>query len=77
LSTAGRRVAFYERKVVKVFKGCSSFSCKIWRFALKNCDFSMICKIELGATGVETESLAGRGSPGDDRQILHGKDDYP
>jgi hypothetical protein len=33
--------------------------------------------IELGVTDAQTESLTGRGSPGDDRQILHEKDDYP
>jgi hypothetical protein len=58
-------------------EGYSSFPCKIWHFALKNWDFSIVCKIALVATGVETESLAGRGSPGDCRQILHGKDEYP
>jgi hypothetical protein len=37
----------------------------------------MACKIELGVTDAETESLTGRSSSGDDRQIVHGKDDYP
>jgi hypothetical protein len=33
--------------------------------------------MEFGATHTETESLIGRGSLGDDRQILHEKDDHP
>ncbi len=37
----------------------------------------MACKIEFGVTNAETESLTGHGSPGDERQILHEKDDYP
>ena len=57
--------------------GHLSFSWKIWRFAAKNRDFSMICQIARDAADAQTESLTGQGSPVCDRQILLKKDSYP